>query len=136
MLNAAAPPAARSLSGRGDGRGGGDPARDDWMEFEAPGRTLNHPRALRIGREVRCFDGEAGCDIEICFHNTAPDFPTCSPVEVTGVVAQDPATGAVLGHWSLPAQVQSAPVVVDGMVFVAWGDWTNDTGGLTAFKLD
>ncbi len=80
--------------------GGGDPARDCWMEFEAPHRTLNFPRAPRLGREVRCFDGEAGCDVDgevdgtctfdvdVCFYNTDPDLPSCSPAEVTGAVVK------------------------------------------------
>src|SRR5690606_3116652 len=84
--------------------GGGDPARDCWMEFEAPGRTLNFPRAPRIGREVRCFDGEAGCDVDgevdgtctfdvdVCFFNDDPELPDCSPAEVTGAVVRK-ATG-------------------------------------------
>ncbi len=80
--------------------GGGDSHRDCWMEFEAPNRTLNFPRAPRLGREVRCFDGEAGCDLDgevdgqctfdldICFHNEDPDLAGCEPVEVTGAVVK------------------------------------------------
>lgn len=80
--------------------GGGDPARDCWMQFEAPNRTLNFPRAPRRGREVRCFDGEAGCDvdgevdgrctfdIDVCFHVEDPALPTCTPAEVTSAIVR------------------------------------------------
>ena len=53
-----------------------------------------------------------------------------------GLIAQDPSTGAVLAELSLPAPVQSAPVVVDGMLYIGWGSWLDDTGGITAFELD
>ncbi len=90
----AAEPAAGMIAG------GGDPARDCWMEFEAPNRTLNFPRAPRLGREVRCFDGEAGCDtdgevdgkctfdVDVCMYNSDPELPGCSPVEVTGAIVK------------------------------------------------
>ena len=80
--------------------GGGDPARDCWMEFEAPNRTLNFPLAPRQGREVRCFDGEAGCDvdgevdgvctfdIDVCFYVDDPDLPGCTPAEVQSAVVR------------------------------------------------
>lgn len=81
--------------------GGGSEARDCWMAFEAPGRKLNFPRWPRPGREVRCFDGEAGCDVDgqvdgvctfdadVCFHNVDPELPECTPQEVTRVVVKN-----------------------------------------------
>ncbi len=85
--------------------GGGDAATDCQAEFAAPALRLNFPfptppfeaGAPNPGREVRCFDGEPGCDtdgmvngvclfdIDVCLRNQDPALPSCTAADVTGV---------------------------------------------------
>ncbi len=81
--------------------GGGGAAKDCWVEFEAPNLGLNFPPAPKKSRELRCFDGEAGCDldgevngacefpIDVCLYNDDPGLPLCSPVDVTAATVSN-----------------------------------------------
>src|SRR5262245_16529694 len=81
--------------------GGGDSATDCFAEFAAPALKLNYPPfdplKPKPGKEVRCFDGDAGCDldgavngscafpIDVCLFNTDPALSSCTPATVTAV---------------------------------------------------
>ena len=85
--------------------GGGDATLDCAAEFFGAGLRLNHPfpdpatPAAPPPDELRCFDGDAGCDldgvvdgactfgVDVCLHNTDPNLPGCAPSEVTAVAA-------------------------------------------------
>ena len=81
--------------------GGGNPTKDCWLEFAAPGLALNYPAAPKRSKEVRCYDGEAGCDldgevngacefpIDVCLYNDDPQFPDCSPADVTSATVRN-----------------------------------------------
>lgn len=74
--------------------GGGSPAKDCWAEFEAPGLSLNFPPSPKKSRQLRCFDGDAGCDldgevngacefpVDVCLFNADAALPTCVPSPV------------------------------------------------------
>ncbi len=77
--------------------GGGPAAQDCQLELSTP--KPNYPISLpgkpRVAKELRCFDGDAGCDIDgevngacqfpldACFHVSDPALPECTPSEVT-----------------------------------------------------
>lgn len=86
---------------------GGGPARHDChAEFAAPGLALNwppfDPAKPKAGKEVRCFDGDAGCDadgvvnhacrfaVDICLRNADPALPACTPADVVTVSVAAP----------------------------------------------
>ena len=80
--------------------GGSNPALDCQAEFAA-NLQLNYPSfdpaRPKPGKEVRCFDGDAGCDlddaanhacvfdVDVCLRNSDPALPGCMPADVTGV---------------------------------------------------
>ena len=81
--------------------GGGSPALDCHAEFAGAWLYANHPTfdpaKPKTPREVRCFDGDAGCDldgatngacvvdVDVCLHNADPALPECTPSDVTDV---------------------------------------------------
>jgi polyvinyl alcohol dehydrogenase (cytochrome) len=81
--------------------GGSNPALDCQAEFAAQGLRLNYPAFdpahPKAGKEVRCFDGDAGCDlddaadhacvfdVDVCLRNDDPALPACTPADVTSV---------------------------------------------------
>jgi outer membrane protein assembly factor BamB len=79
--------------------GGGNPAQDCHAEFASIALHPNFPptRAPANRREVRCFDGEPGCDldgvvddacvfdIDVCLRNADPALPGCTAADVTAV---------------------------------------------------
>jgi hypothetical protein len=89
--------------------GGGPkaPATDCLSEFGATGMRLNFPyhdpsRPARKARQVRCHDGEVGCDldgevngvcvfdIDLCLRNADPALPDCTPADVTSATITNP----------------------------------------------
>jgi outer membrane protein assembly factor BamB len=90
--------------------GGGAKATDCHLEFSSPGLRLNFPpfdpAAPRPGMQVRCFDGEPGCDldgavdgtctfpIDVCLRNADPALPSCTPADVTAVAVQNKPVGS------------------------------------------
>ena len=94
--------------------GGSNPALDCQAEFSGPLR-LNYPSFdpahPKPGKEVRCFDGDAGCDlddaanhacvfdVDVCLRNSDPALPGCTPADVTGVsvsgITRDPELAAL-----------------------------------------
>src|SRR5262249_49990488 len=95
--------------------GGSNPALDCQAEFAAPGLRLNYPAFdpahPKPGKEVRCFDGDAGCDlddaadhacvfdVDVCLRNSDPALPACTPADVTSVsvsgTSRDPELAAL-----------------------------------------
>jgi outer membrane protein assembly factor BamB len=84
---------------------GGAPAEDDCQaEFASTALRLNfppfNPKAPAPSTEVRCFDGDAGCDldgavddacvfdIDVCLRNADLDLPSCVPQDVTAVTVE------------------------------------------------
>src|SRR5690242_9576116 len=81
--------------------GGGAPTTDCQAEFAGSGLRLNYkpfdPLRPKPGKEVRCFDGDAVCDVDdtvdnactfdvdVCLRNPDPALPLCTPVDVTSV---------------------------------------------------
>ena len=81
--------------------GGGAAEQDCHAEFAAAHVRLNYPpfdpAAPAPRRELHCFDGDAGCDVDgqvdgvctfdldVCLHNADPALGGCSPAPVTGV---------------------------------------------------
>ncbi len=86
--------------------GGGPAQLDCHAEFAAPGLALNwpafDPAKPKAGKEVRCFDGDAGCDadgevnhqcrfaVDVCLRNADPALPTCTPADVGEVAVTAP----------------------------------------------
>src|SRR5262245_31949391 len=79
--------------------GGGPAEQDCQLELTTP--RLNYPLPAPGGKpakELRCFDGDAGCDIDgevdgvchfpidACFRVADPALPSCTPADVTGFV--------------------------------------------------
>ncbi len=79
---------------------GGGPARQDcWVELDTP--EPNYPISLpdkpKTPKEVRCFDGDAGCDLDgavngecrfpldVCLRVSDPALPECTPADVSSV---------------------------------------------------
>ncbi len=83
--------------------GGGDTATDCHAEFASTRMKLNypplHPADPQQWEEVRCFDGDPGCDadgevngaclfdIDVCLYNQDADLADCSPDEVISASA-------------------------------------------------
>lgn len=86
--------------------GGGPAQHDCHAEFSAPGLALNWPHydpaKPKPGKEVRCFDGDAGCDadgevnhecrfaVDVCLRNADPALPACTPADVVAVSVAAP----------------------------------------------
>jgi outer membrane protein assembly factor BamB len=80
--------------------GGGSPQDDCHAEFASTALRLNFPpydpAKPKPASEVRCFDGDAGCDtddsvnrvcrfdVDVCLRNADPALP-CTPADVTSV---------------------------------------------------
>lgn len=87
--------------------GGGAAEQDCHAEFAAANVRLNYPPFDPSNpapqRELHCFDGDPGCDIDgqvdgvctfdldVCLHNADPSLTGCTPATVTGVTFQDTA---------------------------------------------
>jgi outer membrane protein assembly factor BamB len=81
--------------------GGGPPDLDCHAEFAGSALRLNYPphdpARPEPRTEMRCFDGDAGCDsdgtvddacvfdIDVCLRNEDPALPECAPVDVIEV---------------------------------------------------
>ena len=81
--------------------GGSNPALDCQAEFAGTGLRLNYPSFdpahPKPGKEVRCFDGDAGCDLDDAAEPRVrlrrrrlsaqrdPALPGCMPADVTRV---------------------------------------------------
>ena len=77
--------------------GGGDARQDCWLELDAPAPNypISVPGKTKTPKEVRCFDGDAGCDIDgkvngecrfpldVCMRVSDPAVPECTPADVT-----------------------------------------------------
>jgi len=89
--------------------GGGDAATDCHAELASPTLRLNFPpfdpAAPAPRSEIRCFDGDAGCDldasddgrcvfdVDVCLRNADPALPECTAEDVTAAAvgaASDP----------------------------------------------
>src|SRR5262249_42263597 len=108
--------------------GGGAKATDCHLEFASPGLRLNFPTfdpaAPKPGKQVRCFDGEAGCDvdgavdgtctfpIDVCLHNADPALPLCTPADVTAVAVQN----KPIGNPSYSPGLAALQTAVDGLL--------------------
>jgi outer membrane protein assembly factor BamB len=82
-------------------KGGGDAATDCHSELASEAIRLNspfhNPADPKPAKEIRCFDGDPGCDldgvannsctfdIDVCLRNADPDLPSCTPADVTEV---------------------------------------------------
>lgn len=94
--------------------GGGLPETDCHAEFKGQGLRLNFPPldprlADPRKRQLRCFDGDAGCDadgavngeclfeVDVCLGVSDPDLPQCTPeVPASVVVKQGPVDDGAL----------------------------------------
>ena len=95
--------------------GGGNPDTDCAVEFFGSGLLLNYPFSTpakqKVQRELRCFDGDAGCDadgavdgtctfsVNLCLLNTDPNLPTCTAPALTGITVtskRDPSGAAAI----------------------------------------
>jgi len=125
--------------------GGGSPKHDCHAEFATGVLRLNYPpfdpARPRPGTEVRCFDGDAGCDtdgavngecrfdVNVCLLRSAdPALPRCTPAEVTSVSVVNPggdpdlqslasALGGLLPSTAdacTTGQTLRVPLVIDG----------------------
>lgn len=81
--------------------GGKDAAQDCFAEMASEAILLNapffDPNKPKAAKEHRCFDGDAGCDldgevnnecvfdIDVCLRNADPALPECTPADVTEV---------------------------------------------------
>jgi outer membrane protein assembly factor BamB len=78
--------------------GGGPAAQDCQLELTTPRLNYPLPAPGKPAKELRCFDGDAGCDIDgevngvchfpidACFRVADPALPACTPADVTGFV--------------------------------------------------
>ena len=81
--------------------GGGNAALDCHAEYAGDGLRNNYkpfdPAHPKPSKEVRCFDGDVGCDrdgvadnacvfdIDVCLRNPDPNLSLCTPADVTAV---------------------------------------------------
>ena len=81
--------------------GGGDATQDCHSEFASTAMQLNspfhNPNKLKAAKEHRCFDGDAGCDldgvvnnecvfdIDVCLRNEDPELASCTAADVTEI---------------------------------------------------
>ena len=79
--------------------GGKDPVTDCFSEFASTALKLNfpalNPAKPKPAKEMRCFDGDPGCDldgtvnnecvfdIDVCLRNLDPALPACAPADVS-----------------------------------------------------
>ena len=90
-------------------KGGGDAATDCHSELASDVVRLNYPsydpNNVKPGKELRCFDGDPGCDldgevnnscdfdVDLCLHNADPDLLSCTPTNVTAMLIDGDTTG-------------------------------------------
>jgi|GEM_PF-1502023 len=81
--------------------GGDDPTSDCHLELASDVVRLNspffNPATLKPAKEIRCFDGDPGCDldglannsctfdVDVCLRNADPTLAMCMPADVTVV---------------------------------------------------
>lgn len=81
--------------------GGGPAALDCQAEFSGDGIRLNYkpfdPAHPKAAKELRCFDGDVGCDadgvadnacvfdVDVCLRNLDPALSLCTPADVSAV---------------------------------------------------
>jgi outer membrane protein assembly factor BamB len=81
--------------------GGGPASLDCQAEFAGDGIRLNYkpfdPAHPKPAKELRCFDGDVGCDadgvvnnacvfdVDVCLRNADPALPLCTPADVSAV---------------------------------------------------
>lgn len=109
-LNSAAARAACPPSCPIPGGGPKDPTKDCLSEFASTAMRLNYPhfdpaKPTKLSRMVRCFDGEAGCDldgqvnqqcvfdVDVCLKNSDPVLPSCTAGDVTSSTVTIPGAG-------------------------------------------
>src|SRR5262245_59008254 len=92
--------------------GGGPAALDCQLELDTPKPNFpfSTPGKPATAKELRCFDGDAGCDVggevdgvcrfplDACFRVADPALPTCTPADVTAF-----AVGGATGNADLRA---------------------------------
>ncbi len=82
-------------------KGGGDAATDCHLELASEAIRLNspfyNPNDIKPAKEIRCFDGDPGCDldgvannsctfdVDVCLRNADPSLPSCTAANVTVV---------------------------------------------------
>jgi len=92
--------------------GGNDAAADCLLEMASTHLRLNYPphdpAKPKPAKEVRCFDGDPGCDldgiannecvfdIDVCLRNADPALPSCTPADVTDVSVSGASSSAEL----------------------------------------
>lgn len=81
--------------------GGGSATKDCWAQFAAPSLSLNFPPTPKKSRELRCFDGDAGCDldgevngacefpVDVCLFTSDPALPQCTPSDVQAATVKN-----------------------------------------------
>lgn len=89
------------------GAGPKDPTADCLNEFATTRMRLNYPPfdpslPTKLPKMVRCYDGEAGCDldgqinnsctfdVDVCLRNADPALPSCTAADVTSVAVTIP----------------------------------------------
>jgi hypothetical protein len=101
--------------------GGGGPRQDCWLELDAPAPNypLSVPGKSRTAKEVRCFDGDAGCDLDgkvngecrfpldVCMRMSDPAVPGCTPADVVSF-----AVAAARGNRDLAALQQAGSALL------------------------
>ncbi|MBC8291975.1 MAG: PQQ-binding-like beta-propeller repeat protein [Proteobacteria bacterium] len=113
--------------------GGNDPVTDCYGEYAAAGVKLNYPffdpAKPRPAKEIRCFDGDPGCDldgeadgactfdVDLCLRNDDPALPSCVVADISEVKVAG--TGSLPGLQSLQDSVNAllpavANVCTDG----------------------
>jgi outer membrane protein assembly factor BamB len=101
--------------------GGGTASQDCQLELETP--RPNYPISLpdkpRPPKELRCFDGDAGCDVDgevngtcrfpldACFRVSDPALPECAPADVTSFTV-----GGASGNADLRALQQAGQALL------------------------
>ena len=92
--------------------GGGPAETDCHAEFATTLMRLNYPpldpQSPEPRLEVRCFDGEAGCDldgrvdgvctfdVDVCLRNADPNLSSCTPQDIRSASAFDVSAGVAL----------------------------------------
>lgn len=103
-------------------KGGGDTATDCLAELASDAVRLNspffNPNKPKPGKEIRCFDGDPGCDldgvvnnecefdVDLCLRNADPSLPGCTPADVD-TVAIGGSTSAFPGLIGLQSAVDA-----------------------------
>ncbi len=89
------------------------------LDTPKPNYPLSVPAKPRVPKELRCFDGDAGCDLDgevdgacrfpldACFRVNDPALPACAPSDVTGF-----AVGGANGNADLRALQQAGQALL------------------------